>query len=71
MHCPYFNVNRVVVHETIDVDYQVDSFVIVLCMRGEANVNGVDVCQGETILVPACDNKLHFVGNGTFLTATM
>ena len=55
----------------MDVDYQVDSFVIVLCMRGEANVNGVDVCQGETILVPACDNKLHFVGNGTFLTAIM
>ncbi len=71
VHCPYFNVNRVVVHETMDVDYQVDSFVIVICLAGSAKVNGVDVRQGESLLVPACDNALHFVGSGTFLTATM
>jgi mannose-6-phosphate isomerase len=71
VHCPYFNVNRVVVHEAMDVDYQVDSFVIILCLRGEATVNGVDVRQGESLLVPACNNKLHFLGNGIFLTATV
>ena len=71
VHCPYFNVNRVVVHEAMDVDYQVDSFVIVVCLSGETKVNGVDVRQGESLLVPACNNKLHFLGNGIFLTATV
>ena len=71
VHCPLFKVNRVVVDEAMQIDYGVDSFVIVLCLAGEAKVNGVDVRQGESLLVPACDNKLHFVGNGTFLTATM
>ncbi len=71
VHCPYFNVNRVVVHDAMDIDYRVDSFVIVICLAGEANLNGVDVHQGESVLVPACDNELHFVGNGTFLTASL
>ncbi|MBR5715050.1 MAG: class I mannose-6-phosphate isomerase [Bacteroidales bacterium] len=71
VHCPFFNVNRVVVHEAMDIDYQVDSFVIVLCLRGEATVNGMDVRQGESLLVPACNNKLYFLGNGIFLTATI
>ena len=71
VHCPFFNVNRVVVHEAMDIDYQVDSFVIVLCLIGEATVNGMDVRQGESLLVPACNNKLYFLGNGIFLTATI
>ena len=71
VHCPLFNVNRVVVHDAMQIDYGVESFVIVVCLAGKANINGVDIRQGESILVPACDNKLHFVGNGTFLTATM
>ena len=71
VHCPLFKVNRVVVDEAMQIDYGVDSFVIVLCLAGEAKVNGVGVRQGESLLVPACDNKLHFEGNGTFLTATM
>ena len=71
VHCPLFNVNRVVVHDAMDIDYKVQSFVIVICLAGSAKVNGVDVHQGESLLVPACDNALHFVGCGTFLTATM
>ena len=71
VHCPYFKVNRVVVHDAMQIDYGVDSFVIVVCLAGDAKVNGVEVHQGESLLVPACSNKLDIKGKATFLTAMM
>ena len=56
---------------SVEINYHVDSFVIVICLWGEANINGVMVRQGETILVPAAENTLYIFGNATFLTATM
>lgn len=71
INCPYFIVHRVVVQVAQQVDFHCDSFVIVVCLWGEANINGISVKQGETILVPACENVLYIFGNATFLTATM
>jgi mannose-6-phosphate isomerase len=71
IHCSEFNVNRVVVHSAMKVDFKTDTFVIVVCLAGQANINGTMIHQGETILVPACENDLSILGNGTFLTATM
>jgi len=71
INCPYFTVHRVVVQVAQQVDFNCDSFVIVMCLWGEANINGISVKQGETILVPACENVLYIFGNATFLTATM
>ena len=71
INCPYFNVNRVVVQVAAQIDFKVDSFVVVVCLWGEANINGIKVRQGETLLVPACENILYIFGNATFLTATM
>ena len=53
IHCPYFTVNRVVVQVAAEVDLHTDSFVVVVCLWGEANINGIRVKQGETLLVPA------------------
>ena len=69
--CPYFTVHRVVVQVAQQIDFKCDSFVIVVCLWGEANINGVSIHQGETILVPACENVLYIFGNATFLTATL
>ena len=71
INCPYFNVNRVVVQVAAQIDYHVDSFVVVVGLLGEANINGIKVHQGETLLVPACENVLYIFGNATFLTATL
>ncbi len=71
INCPYFVVHRVVVQVAQRVDFQCDSFVIVVCLWGEANINGIKVHQGETLLVPASENVLYIFGNATFLTATM
>ena len=71
IHCPYFTVNRVVVQVAAEVDLHTDSFVVVVCLWGEANINGIRVKQGETLLVPASENVLYIFGNATFLTATM
>lgn len=69
--CPYFRVHRVVVQDALRVDLKRDSFVVAMCLRGEAVVNGVAVRQGETLLVPAAENVLYVFGNAVFLTATM
>ena len=71
INCPYFVVHRVVVQVAQQIDFHCDSFVIVMCLWGEANINGIHIRQGETILVPACENVLYIFGNATFLTATM
>jgi mannose-6-phosphate isomerase class I len=71
INCPYFVVHRVVVQVAQQIDFHCDSFVIVVCLWGKANINGIEIRQGETILVPACENILYIFGNATFLTATM
>ena len=69
--CEHFLTHRLVVTEKAHVDFGRDSFVVLICFRGEATVNGVATKQGETLLVPACDNVLDIVGNAAFLTATL
>ena len=71
INCPYFVVHRVVVQVAQQVDFHCDSFVIVMCLWREADINFISIRQGETILVPACENVLYIFGNATFLTATM
>lgn len=69
INCPYFVVHRVVVQVAQQIDFHCDSFVVVVCLWGEANINGVKVRQGKTLLVPASENVLYIFGNATFLTA--
>ncbi len=69
--CPHFVVHRVVVQVARQVDFHCDSFVVVMCLWGDANINGINIRQGETILVPACENVLYIFGNASFLTATI
>ena len=69
INCPYFVVHRVVVQVEQRIDFNCDSFVVVVCLWGEANINGVKVRQGETLLVPASENVLYIFGTATFLTA--
>lgn len=69
--CPYFTVHREIVNGSCTIDYQRDSFVIVMCLSGQANINGVDAKRGETLLVPACEPVLDIVGNAELLTAVV
>lgn len=69
VQCPYFNVHREIVEGAASIDYHCDSFVIVICLNGEAIVNGIKAYQGETLLVPACNNILNIQGKATLLTA--
>ena len=71
VNCSHFIVHRVVVQVAQQIDFHCDSFVIVMCLWGEANINGISIRQGETILVPASENVLYIFGNASFLTATI
>ena len=67
--CPYFTVYREIVTGHARINYHCDSFVTVMCLEGEATVNDIHIRQGETLLVPACNNVMEVVGNATLLTA--
>lgn len=67
--CDHFTVNRIFVDGSAEIDRGVDSFVIVMCLEGEATVNGASCKVGETLLVPACDRVLRLGGKATLLTA--
>jgi len=69
--CPFFQVHRAEVRESARIDFHRDSFVLVMCIKGQATLNEVEMRQGESLLVPACSNSLSVVGNATFLTATL
>lgn len=69
--CPYFTVRREVIDGEKLIDYKLDSFVIVMCLSGQATVNGISAHQGETLLVPACNAALDIQGSATLLTTTV
>ncbi|MDR3309567.1 MAG: class I mannose-6-phosphate isomerase [Tannerella sp.] len=57
--CKYFTTNLLDLHQAVRRDFSsLDSFVIYICMSGDAVLRDdadceVNVCQGQTILVPA------------------
>lgn len=71
VQCPYFKVNRIVVEKQAQIDLHTNSFVVIICLEGPADVNGVPMHQGETLLVPADANTLTINGSTTILTATI
>lgn len=71
VQCPYFKVNRIVVEQQAQIDLHTNSFVVIICLEGQADVNGVPMLQGETLLVPADANTLTINGSTTILTATI
>ncbi len=55
--CPYFTTNYLNVRHTIKKENQFDSFIIYMCVKGEATIvttNGREtINKGETVLIPA------------------
>lgn len=70
--CEFFTTNYLPVQGGIEKDYsKLDSFVIYMCVDGEAQVsieNNSEVIQkGETILIPACVNTVEIRSEGSEL----
>ncbi|MCD7721555.1 MAG: class I mannose-6-phosphate isomerase [Prevotellaceae bacterium] len=68
---PPFSVRRISVEGARRVDLARDSFVIAMCVGGLCTVNGTRISEGNSLLVPACDNLLRLDGRGILLTATV
>lgn len=53
--CPFFNTGIVAVDGSCPRDYSdIDSFVILMCVKGAVIADDVEIKCGETALVPAC-----------------
>lgn len=62
--CEYFTTNFLPVSGKVEKDYgQIDSFIIYMCVSGNAEIavngNSETIEQGQTILIPAKNNKVH------------
>ena len=67
--CKYFDVRKLTIDKTAIIDFKIQSFVIAICLKGTAEINGTYIRQGETILVPADNNILNITGTVELLTA--
>ena len=67
--CKYFDVRKLTIDKKASIDFKIQSFVIAICLKGTAEINGTYIRQGETILVPADNNILNITGTVELLTA--
>lgn len=71
----FFDVDRIIVNDSYDLDMPYDTFLCLMCIGGEATIDCGNNCpetikQGESILVPACVRHLTINGSATIITAT-
>lgn len=75
VNCRHFDVRRILLDNTIDLpmNHTRDSFMIVMCLSGEATLKyGTEgrtetIRQGDTLLFPACLGNLTATGTATLL----
>lgn len=77
--CEYFDVRRIILDgsekEATPVEHPRDSFTIIMCLEGEAEIIDLDndgasfpITRGETLLFPAVMTRLATRGNATLLS---
>jgi mannose-6-phosphate isomerase len=72
VRCPYFTTNYLQLNSTIQKENTHDSFIIYICVEGEAEIQSENfsekIVKGETILVPASINSFQITSkNATLL----
>lgn len=72
VHCPYFTTNYLQLNSTIHKENTHDSFMIYICVDGEADVKtdkySEKIVKGETILIPASIDSFQITSkNATLL----
>ena len=70
--CPYFTTNYLKVTKPLKKLNKVDSFIIYMCVEGEASIkverSNYAICKGETILIPAVLKEFEITSkNATLL----
>lgn len=67
--CDHFTVNRILLDGAMELHFSDSSFTVVICLDGEANVGGMTLKRGETVLLPAVMTEVKLAGKGILLTA--
>lgn len=69
--CPYFTTNYLELSKPIDKINNYDSFIIYICVEGEAQIKTDSynefIKKGETVLLPACIKNYSIVSNSSKL----
>lgn len=71
VQCPYFSVNRLLVDGSMDLHFSIDSFTVLMCVRGEARLRyaggEMTLRAGRTVLCPAVLTDISLDGKATVL----
>ena len=69
--CPYFTTNFLHITQTILRDNNLDSFIIYMCVDGDAKIKfdsvSESIAKGETILIPAALKHFSIESNNAKL----
>lgn len=72
--CEYFNVYHYQVKDEVIMKNTSETIVFITMLDGEGKIvgeNTLDVKKGDTILIPAYDVEVKFVGNGEYIYSTL
>ncbi|CAL2094256.1 type I phosphomannose isomerase catalytic subunit [Tenacibaculum sp. 190524A02b] len=66
--CKYFTTNKLVINKDLQIELSSrDSFLVYMCVEGDAiitiNDNSEEIKKGESVLIPACVDKIDFSTN--------
>lgn len=74
INCKHFTTSLIKTDDEINLKNEHDSFLIIICVSGEAVVEGEKgsetIRQGETVLIPAALKEITIKGKATLLTAS-
>lgn len=67
-NCKYFKVDRLIGEQNLHAD---DSFLHVLCLDGEGNIDGYPMKKGDSYYLPKGLGTVHVSGNAEIITSKM
>lgn len=72
--CKYFKIFLYEISESIKMNVTSESCVFISLIQGEGVLKGentVNLVKGDTVIIPAGSGEVEFIGNGTYLYATL
>ena len=63
----YFHVEKLCVVDKTSVEVSQESFVCAVCVKGECEIEGQSMRQGDSYFIPAGYGKVEFIGNAEIL----
>lgn len=65
--CRHFTTRRIIINGSCSFNTSPDCFSVLICVKGDIEINGLTIPRGHSVLIPAALNKINLDGNGVAL----